>query len=339
MPTTDELIHALDLLTLSVTAHRVRGLDTELRDAIDHARPWVAGPNVVGSGVAPRVTQGKHEEEIALKVYVTRKLPRTLLPQEQLVPETVELPGIDGLIPTDVEAIGIQQLQSLSARVRPLQPAYSIGLPGVETGTLGCVVAERSDPLTPLLLSNSHVLAQSGLARQGARIVQPGPEDGGAESDQIGALHKSVVFDFAPGFNNLCDAALAIPDDRSNVLAEIPLVGMPKPGAPPVAPGTLVQKSGRTTGHTTGVIKDVNYRTLMSYPRPGGGWGTVGFRDQVLCERYSDGGDSGALVCDMEGRAVGLHWCGSRSTSVFSPIRFVFELLDVQLWTGQIGAQ
>jgi hypothetical protein len=70
----------------------------------------------------------------------------------------------------------------------------------------------------------------------------------------------------------------------------------------------------------------------MSYPKPGGGWGTLGFRNQILCEKYSDGGDSGALVCDMAGNAVGLHWCGSSSTSVFSPIEFVLDALSVQLW-------
>lgn len=283
-------------------------------------------------------TEGDRWQEkdgTAFKLYVASKLPADLVPPEQLVPATVELPGISSVIRTDVEGIGIQQLQDFASRIRPLQPAYSIGLVGLATGTLGCLVATVSDPSAPLLLSNSHILAQYGLAPEGSQIVQPGPDDGGADSDAIGTLVSSVPFNFAPGFNNLCDAAIAMPTDGSNVRADIPLIGIPTSGAGPVAPGTQVQKSGRTTGHTTGLVKDVNYRTMMSYPKPGGGWGTVGFRDQVLCERYSDGGDSGSLVCDMEGRAVGLHWCGSRSTSVFSPIQFVLEALGVQLWAGR----
>jgi hypothetical protein len=120
------------------------------------------------------------------------------------------------------------------------------------------------------------------------------------------------------------------------VKPDIPLIGVPNGvGAIPI-PGTQVQKTGRTTGHTTGLVKDVHYRTFMSYPRPGGGWGTLGFRDQVLCEKYSDGGDSGSLVCDMQGRAVGLHWAGSTSTSVFSPLAFVFSALNVELWRGGV---
>ena len=47
-----------------------------------------------------------------------------------------------------------------------------------------------------------------------------------------------------------------------------------------------------------------------------------GFIDQVLCTRYTDGGDSGSLVL-QEGtdRLVGLHFAGASGGSVFSPIR------------------
>jgi hypothetical protein len=100
-----------------------------------------------------------------------------------------------------------------------------------------------------------------------------------------------------------------------------------------------VQKSGRTTGHTVGLVQDVHFRTVMLYPKPGGGWGDAGFRDQVLCSRYSDGGDSGSLVCDMNGNPVGLHWCGSKAASIFSPISFVFDLLKIQLWKSDRRGQ
>ena len=59
----------------------------------------------------------------------------------------------------------------------------------------------------------------------------------------------------------------------------------------------------------------------------------AGFRDQVLCTKYTDSGDSGSLVCDMQGVAVGLHWAGSQSVSIFSPIAFVFQQLDISLWS------
>jgi hypothetical protein len=106
-------------------------------------------------------------------------------------------------------------------------PAYSVGLFGSETGTLGCFVAKNGNPIRPLLLSNSHVLAQSGLASLGAMITQPGKDDGGSVSDVVGFLSEVVPFDFTPGFNNLCDAALATLADDIVASAEIPRIGVP----------------------------------------------------------------------------------------------------------------
>lgn len=332
----DDLVRAQDLLTLPPDAPQVESADPDTQAAIDRARSWTGGPNVVGSGVAPKVTSGLTTSELALKLYVTEKLPERTIPRDQRIPSSIEVPAIPGTLPTDVEAIGDQQLQLLSSRIRPLVPGYSVGRLGGSPGTLGAIVAKVNGPLNPLLLSNSHVIAQYGLATPGMIILQPAPRDGGGEADSIATLLESTPFDFNPGFNNLCDAAIASITNIINVKPDIPLIGVPSGVGPVPAPGTQVQKTGRTTGHTTGLVKDVHYRTLMSYPRPGGGWGTLGFRDQVLCEKYSDGGDSGSLVCDMQGKAVGLHWAGSTSTSVFSPIASVFSALGVELWRGGV---
>ena len=94
-----------------------------------------------------------------------------------------------------------------------------------------------------------------------------------------------------------------------------------------------VQKTGRTTDHTIGTILDINFRFKISYPNPAasGERTPLGFRDQVRCSRYTDGGDSGSLVCDMDRKAVGLHFVGSTSVSVFSPIQFVLDALAIEL--------
>jgi V8-like Glu-specific endopeptidase len=57
----------------------------------------------------------------------------------------------------------------------------------------------------------------------------------------------------------------------------------------------------------------------------------VGFRDQVLCTRYTSGGDSGAAVLNKRRYLVGLHFAGSASASVFNPVRHVFRALDIKL--------
>jgi V8-like Glu-specific endopeptidase len=57
----------------------------------------------------------------------------------------------------------------------------------------------------------------------------------------------------------------------------------------------------------------------------------VGFRDQVLCTRYTAGGDSGAAVLNKRRYLVGLHFAGSMSASVFNPVQPVFRSLAIEL--------
>ncbi len=94
-----------------------------------------------------------------------------------------------------------------------------------------------------------------------------------------------------------------------------------------------VQKTGRTTDYTVGVIQDIDYRLPLDYKRPGGGTGRVGLRDQVLCTRYTDAGDSGSAVLNMQGKVVGLHFAGSPSTSIFNRIQDVLDALKIEVVT------
>jgi len=62
------------------------------------------------------------------------------------------------------------------------------------------------------------------------------------------------------------------------------------------------------------------------------GVGAVGYVDQVLCTRYSEGGDSGSLVLEeATDKAVGLHFAGSLNGSIFSPISVVLKMLGADL--------
>jgi hypothetical protein len=81
---------------------------------------------------------------------------------------------------------------------------------------------------------------------------------------------------------------------------------------------------GRTSGNSEGTIKDVNFSAVIPYP----GVGKLGFIDQVLCTRYSKGGDSGSIVVDKKsGKIVGLHVAGSEQGSIFNPISEVMSAL------------
>jgi hypothetical protein len=329
---TEAALSALELLATPPGAPLQQGANNEEVQLIEESRPWVFGPTVVGWGASEKITAGTPAGAAALKLYVTRKIATRDLARKHRIPASVTIPGAPESVAVDVEAIGVQRPESFIGPVRPCPPGFSIGLPGGESGTLGCIVHDAAG--SRYILSNSHIIANYGLAAGGTPIIQPGPDDGGASTDAIAQYSASVEFDFNPGFNNQCDAAIGLVGNAAEVEPGIPRIGIPALSAAttePLSVGQSVQKVGRTTEYTTGVIKDLNYRTLISYPKPGGGFGTVGFRDQVLCSKYSSPGDSGSLVCAMNGVPIGLHWAGSTVTSVFSPIAVVLALLGVSL--------
>ncbi|MFF1253517.1 hypothetical protein ACFVYC_13590 [Pseudarthrobacter sp. NPDC058329] len=330
MPTEDELVQALDLVSQPPGAPALQSLSRSELLELRAIRRWTKARGIVGYGLAERVTMGQSVDgDLTLKVYVSKKKTKRQLPVRERVPRFASLPGLQTEIPLDVEEIGDQRLQN-NYRIRPLRPGSSIGVVGGETGTLGCLVRLLNPSNTLMLLSNNHVLAGSGRLSKGAVIVQPGPDDGGTVTgDSVGSLFETVAFNFDLGFNNLCDAAVCMVSNATETNPAMPNIAL-RSTAEKVTRGQQIQKHGRTTGHTTGSVKDVNYRTFMNFPKPNGSSGKAGFLDQVLCSRYSKPGDSGALICDMNGSPVGLHWCGSNIVSVFSPISFVLDALKIE---------
>lgn len=153
------------------------------------------------------------------------------------------------------------------------------------------------------------------------------------DDDALATLARWVPFDFSAQYVNRVDAAIAGPITKAECRAEIALIGLIPRGVKPVTDGMKVQKVGRTTHATWGKVKDTHFRTALTYPHPVGGKGKARFLDQVLCTRYTRPGDSGALVLDEDGYAVGLHVCGAPLASIFSPIQFVLDALDVDLVT------
>jgi hypothetical protein len=302
----------------------------ETRRIREKARPWTQGPGIQGLGLGEKVTAGKMEESLALRVYVERKKPLSKV--KNRVPKTVRVPEV-GEFPTDVVEIGRVERESFRERVRPAMPGCGLGHPNVTVGTFGCLVRKRDDPDRLYILSNSHVLADEGLAKIGDPILQPGPADGGKSKDRLARLAQFQPFAFSRvGYLNFADAAIAEVDPRQ-VEEAIRILGVPPAGLGRVIRrGMQVQKVGRTTDHTVGLVRDVDYRFSLNYKNADAGRRSrVGFRDQVLCSRYTAGGDSGSLVLNGRGYALGLHFAGSPSSSVFSPIRDVFDALDLEL--------
>lgn len=318
------LLKALDMVTVG-TAPTIEALSPVRRSHFTRLRGIVSGDNVVGVGISEKVVEGKNTGEATVCFYVRRKLPPSQVTGETLVPQAISLPG-DKAVFTDVKEIGPLRLEAVFKKTKPLQSGFSIGHPNITAGTLGAIV-KRAGKL--FVLSNSHVLADSGLALIGDPIVYPGAMDGGVVPANLAAsLSTFVPFDTTGALVNRMDAAIAeIAANRLGALnlaiykAATPL-GTVKPKR-----AMVVAKFGRTTGKTTGTIIDVNFRFTLTYP----GVGSVGYIDQVLCTRYTDGGDSGSIVVDTgSGKIVGLHFAGANGGSVFNPIRPVMKELGIR---------
>lgn len=312
-------------------------------------------PNVVTCGVGFKESKGAVTDEPCVVVGVTKKVSQAQLTAQELLPKVLSQD-----VKTDVIEVGrIRAFQEdPTDRWRPAPGGVSIGHYAITAGTLGCLVTKNGQTY---ILSNNHVLANSNNAEIGDAILQPGPHDGGTMADQIatlaefvpidfgaappecgiatgvevllnaiakamGSRHRISVFQESPG-TNLVDCAIALPTPPDIVRKDILNIGVPQ-GVREAALGTAVQKSGRTTGHTTGRIIQIDVTVRVAY-----GTRIATFTDQLMAGAMSAGGDSGSAVLDNEGYVVGLLFAGSETTTIINPIQAVIDALGVQIVT------
>jgi hypothetical protein len=225
-------------------------------------------------------------------------------------------------------------------------------------GTLGSLVEDSAGML--YVLSNNHVLAQESstidpVATVGDGIIQPGllDENGDANSCSpagtdytgyiVGQLSAWVPLDLS-GEPNEVDAAIAQvamncggascidPDGR--ILEIGGLSG--NSVAADYALGMAVQKSGRTTGLTTGVVGAIDVEVKVAYSN-----GTAHFVNQILVSgdkgAFIKSGDSGSLMVTRptDGSmpdAVGLLFAGAQNgVAIANPIEAVLDGLGVRM--------
>ncbi|GAG85232.1 unnamed protein product, partial [marine sediment metagenome] len=241
---------------------------------------------------------------------------------------------------------------------RPAVPGTSIGHKNISAGTMSCIVLKDGQEM---ILSNNHVLANSGQAEIEDAIFQPGPADGGTSEDEIATLYSFVPISMIGGDGglpdcniakvmakvanaiakflgrqhrllaygpldviNYVDAAVGLP--TGPITKEIRDIGVPTALIEPQL-GMNIQKYGRTTRHTTGIILQIHATVNVNY-----GIGKLAcFEEQIIAGPMSQGGDSGSAVLDMYKNLVGLLFAGSEQTTILNPIHKVFEELDLTL--------
>ena len=204
----------------------------------------------------------------------------------------------------------------------------------ITAGTLGTGCYDSTPfpgiPRKYYILSNNHVLANSNSASIGDPILQPGPVDGGTfPQDLIARLSRFVPIKFNSPSSQPCnfvDAAIA-ECNLQDVNRQPYWGGHIKQlyVAPKV--GDIVQKTGRTTGFTTGRVTNINATVNVNY----GGGKVAKFCRQIITSNMSAGGDSGSIVTNLDEDAVGLLFAGSAARTIINNILFVQSLLRIRV--------
>ena len=200
------------------------------------------------------------------------------------------------------------------------------------SGTLGALVKDAQN--VQYILSNNHVMGLSGSASAGDDISQPGLIDNNCQV-------STVVADFtvAPALNTNVDAAIArlrpgLMDGTGNIEDIGPISSVVR--VPTIGLG--VQKSGRTTGHTTGTVGSINTTVSVRYSKScGSNNGPVfTFTNQVVINSstFSAGGDSGSLIVTNNSscpQPVALLFAGSSTSTIGNPVGLVLTRLSTSL--------
>ncbi|HKD61740.1 MAG TPA: hypothetical protein VKB47_14855 [Terracidiphilus sp.] len=203
------------------------------------------------------------------------------------------------------------------------------------SGTLGSLVQDESG--RQYLLSNNHVLARSDHAAVGDSIVQPGLIDNNCtpSGDGPGTVPVAALTTWLPLRSRQTNADVAIAQIASHTVdpsGGIMELGSRQPdgslaAAPPGISSTggkgenatlelRVAKSGRTTGLTCGRVTALDLDVSVDYFRDCAEtkpYLTKQFSSQIAVsgDRFSDAGDSGALIVDTgNAEPVGLFFAG-----------------------------
>ena len=302
-----------------------------------------------GYAIGRKRVQGRSIGDLAITVFVNKKLSLRRLPLSNRIPQVIRLPddrasgGVLEFV-TDVQEARFQALE-YTARQRPAPGGISIGHVAITAGTFGGLVRDKESGAV-VILSNNHVLANSNDAGAGDSILQPGPHDGGVDpADRIATLTRFVRINFTPGAENRVDGAIATPIDpvRAQVIWNTRDIGAETPTAiRQLDDGDLglpVQKTGRTTEHTEGFVHSLFASVQVKYDMFRKGT----FVDQIVVsqsspgESFSNGGDSGSLVYDSHNHCIGLLFGGSEAsatepaTTIVNPIQHVLRELNIEL--------
>lgn len=308
--------------------------------------PLIATPFGTGSVSSPAVGIGlspsDEKKEYRLVFQLTSDADRQIVQDICYKIDIQELPRIEII----GQAFSLPSVpKSNISRYRPLRLGAHISpLSFIAGGTLGCFVRKITDPTNLFILSCTHVIAPLDECCIGDRIIQPGgtnsQDDIVAELDNFIPLSPDdadTALDAAIA-KIVCKETLGITSINNNFHESVRLQGNRR--ADDISLLDLLNKNvfkiGSTTNITSGRITTVavnqsiwyrdnsmqcHYRNLMTIES-----------NERNSSPFSRAGDSGSLIYDEDGYAVGLLIGGTRSGLTFAlPIEPILNRLGIEL--------
>lgn len=263
-------------------------------------------PSVRGAGIGYRVRRGKRTSDLAVQVFVDRKIDEDKVQLGALVPK--EIDGPNGPVRTDVVELYDVHAQQDTTRYRPVPGGCSIGPEAsVSAGTLGGWACDETDD-SIVLLTNNHVISALDNMPVLRQVVQPGRLDGGTlPADVIGSLKRHIQLNTVPNGPGAAppvspvDAAIGtIEVDRTDNITQLNVPAIYELGSPMLE--MSVQKRGRTTRLTTnGIVTSIGVTLNVTYA---GGTRLGRIQNSFIISStdgniFSTNGDSGSLILDQ----------------------------------------
>jgi len=316
--------------------------------------------NVVGVMIGYKITGGDRTRALSIVLLVEKKIKEQDLKKQDIIPTKIENEMTDVIEVGRLRALQIDK----KARHRPCPMGTSGGHYLVTAGTNGELLRDKRAGKI-CIGTNNHVGANSNDAQIGDPYLQPAAYDGGTvQDDTIGHLLRFVPINFTldpsecaaarfwsgiynvpakafgrmtrlkpvvayPVYNQVDGALIEVAEN--DVSPNIVDIGVPK-GVKHAELDMLVQKSGRTSCHTVdGVVTGID----ATVGPVGYGGRFAYFSDQIIItkEGFSAGGDSGSLILDNEGYAVGKLFAGSdaQNITIANPIQTYLDQLEAEL--------
>jgi len=297
-------------------------------------------PGVVHVSVGLKETNGQVTDQLCVRVYVAEKKGKADVSAPELIPADIH--GI----PTDVNTVGSFEFQIDNSLYRPIKGGIQvtnrivdINTAGngrqISRGTLGCIAIDNTDN-APVLLSNWHVLyANSGA--DGENVFQPAP----TTLPQLTALQlpfrppddaDKIAVNRRSAITSKVDGAIAAIDvsscchccgiHYSNEINGLSVAGRPAKntivGDLRATSGMSVFKVGQSTLRAEGVVVDDNY---PSFSITLGGTihtftGQIAIQNVDPTKPFSDHGDSGSAIINIDNKIVGLLFAGGKNVPV-----------------------